>query len=53
MTAMNTARKKGTKMELAASSRHYDDKTGRINSAGTLAVRFTLLSIGTSSIFLF
>src|SRR5512135_607582 len=49
MTAMNTARKKGTKMELASFIPATTMiKLARINTAGALAVCFTLLSIGTS-----
>ena len=49
MTAMNTARKKGTRMELAAFIPATTMiKLARINSAGALAVRFTLSSIGAS-----
>jgi hypothetical protein len=49
MTAMNTATKKGTRMELAAFIPATTMiKLASINTAGALTVRFTWLSIGTS-----
>ena len=49
MTAMNTARKKGTRMELAALIPATTIiKLARINRGGTLAPCFPLSSIGTS-----
>src|SRR4030065_1939435 len=47
MTAMNTARKKGTRMELAAFIPAITMiKPARINTVGALNVGFTFLSIG-------
>ena len=47
MTAMNTAIKKGTRMELAAFIPATTMiKPARINTVGTLNERFTFLSIG-------
>ena len=49
MTAMNTARKKGTRMELAAFIPATTMiKPARIRITGTLAMRFPLLSMGVS-----
>ena len=56
MTAINTARKKGTRRELAAFIPATTMiKLARMKIAGTLAlaVRFTVLSIGTSLRLLF
>jgi hypothetical protein len=49
MTAMNTAKRKGTRMELAALIPATTMiKLARINSVGALAPLFPLSSIGTS-----